>query len=220
MKKRLLSKRCGDWTPQDTRNGIEPKQKENWKLRRFTDNCRKSAEQREKGELKPLELQNAEEFIIREVQSKVYAAEVEPLRRNEESLRGSTLTPFNPVLVNGILRSHTRLRHADDLPYDVKCPIILPKRNHVTGLIVKYYHELEGHQMGLKYTIDHVREEYLVVHVREQVKRVMRECLECTRRFRSKPAHQQMAPLQKIILQQSSRPFESCAVDLGGPFLT
>ena len=220
MKKRLLSKRCGDWTPQDTRNGIEPKQKENWKLRRFTDNCRKSAEQREKGELKPLELQNAEEFIIREVQSKVYAAEVEPLRRNEESLRGSTLTPFNPVLVNGILRSHTRLRHADDLPYDVKCQIILPKRNHVTGLIVKYYHELEGHQMGLKYTIDHVREEYLVVHVREQVKRVMRECLECTRRFRSKPAHQQMAPLQKIILQQSSRPFESCAVDLGGPFLT
>ena len=215
-----MSKWCGDWTPQDTRNGIEPKQKENWKLRRFTDNCRKSAEQREKGELKPLELQNAEEFIIREVQSKVYAAEVEPLRRNEESLRGSTLTPFNPVLVNGILRSHTRLRHADDLPYDVKCPIILPKRNHVTGLIVKYYHELEGHQMGLKYTIDHVREEYLVVHVREQVKRVMRECLECTRRFRSKPAHQQMAPLQKIILQQSSRPFESCAVDLGGPFLT
>ena len=27
-----MSKRCGDWTPQDTRNGIESKQKENWKL--------------------------------------------------------------------------------------------------------------------------------------------------------------------------------------------
>ena len=125
-------------------------------VRRFTDNCRKPAEQREKGELKPLELQNAEEFIIREVQSKVYSAEIEPLRRNKEILRGSTLAPFNPVLVNGILRSNTRLRHADDLPYDVKCPIILPKRNHVTGLIVKYYHELEVHQMGLNYTINHV----------------------------------------------------------------
>ena len=189
-------------------------------VRRFTGNCRKSAEQREKGELKPLELQNAEEFIIQEVQSKEYAAEVEPLRRNEGSLRGSTLAPFNPVLVNGILRSHTRLRHADDLPYDVKCPIILPTRNHVTGPIVKYYHELEGHQMGLNYTIDHVREKYLVVHVREQVKGVMRECFECTRRFRSKPAQQQMAPLQKIRLKQSSRPFESCSVDFGGPFLT
>ena len=189
-------------------------------VRRFTNNCRKSAKQREKGELKPLELQNAEEFIIREVQSKVYAAEIEALRKSKEILRGSALSLFNPVLVNGILRSHTRLRHADDLPYDVKCPIILPKRNHVTGLIVKYYHELEGHQMGLNYTINHVREKYLVVHVREQVKRVMRECFECARRFRSKPAHQQMAPLQKIRLQQSFRPFASCAVDFGGPFVT
>ena len=74
--------------------------------------------------------------------------------------------------------------------------------------------------MGLNYTINHVREKYLMVHIREQVKRVMRECFECARRFRSKPAHQQMAPLPKIRLQQSSRPFESCAVDFGGPFLT
>ena len=99
----------------------------------FTDNCRKSAEQREKGELKPLELQNAEEFIIQEVQSKVYSAEIEPLTRNKEILRENTLAAFNPVLVNGILRN-TRLRHVDNLPYDVQCPIILPKMNHVTGL--------------------------------------------------------------------------------------
>ncbi|XP_068749345.1 uncharacterized protein [Montipora capricornis] len=159
-------------------------------------NCRKSAEQREKGELKPLEIQNAEEFIIREVQSKVYASEIEALRRNKEILGGSTLAPLNPVSVNGIMRCNTRLRHADDLPYDLKCSIILPKRrNHVTGLIVKYYHELEGHQMGLIYTINHVREKYLVVLVREQVKRVMTECFECARRLRSKPASQQMAPL-------------------------
>ena len=29
---RLVSKRCGDWTPQDTQNGVKSKQKENWKL--------------------------------------------------------------------------------------------------------------------------------------------------------------------------------------------
>ena len=61
------------------------------------------------------------------------------------------------ILVNGILKSNTRLRHADDLPYNVKCPVILPKRNHVTRLIIKYYHEIKGHQMGLNYTINHVR---------------------------------------------------------------
>ena len=101
-------------------------------LCQFTDNCRKPAEQKEKGELKPLELQNAEEFIIQWVQSKVYAAEIEPLRRNKEILTGSTLAQFNPVLVNGILRFNTRLRHVGNLPYGVKCPIILPKRNHMT----------------------------------------------------------------------------------------
>ena len=68
-------------------------------VRRFTDNCRKSAEQRDKGELKPLELQNAKEFITGEVQSEVYSAEIEPLRRNKEILRGITLAPFNPVLM-------------------------------------------------------------------------------------------------------------------------
>ena len=114
--------------------------------------------------------QNNEEFIIREVQSKVYSVEREPLRRNKEILKGSTLAPFNPVLVNDILRTNTRLRQADDLPYDIKCQIILPKRNHVTQLIVKYYHELEGYQMGLNYTINNMREKYLVIHVREQEK--------------------------------------------------
>ena len=188
-----MSKRCGDWTPQDTLNGIESKKKGELEIglslvrvtawvRRFTDNCRKPADQRKKSELKPLELQNTEEFIIRGVQFKVYSAEMESLKRNKEILRGSTLAPFNPVLVyNGILRSNTRLSHVDDLPYDVKCPIILPKRNHITGLIIKYYHELEGHQMGLNFTINHAREKYLVVHVHEQVKRVMRECFECAR---------------------------------------
>ena len=81
------------------------------------------------------------------------------------------MAPFNPVLVNGILRSNIRPRHADDLRYDVKSPVILPKRNHVTRLIVKHFYELEGYQMGLNYTINHVREKYLVVHVRKQVKK-------------------------------------------------
>ena len=44
---------------------------------------------------------------------------------------------------------------------------------------VKYYHESEGRQMA--------REKYLVIHVREEVKRVSRKCRECARRFKVKP---------------------------------
>ena len=59
-----MSKRCGDWNPKDTRNGIELKRKGELEIgfslvrvtawvRRFTGNCRKPAEQGEKSELKP-----------------------------------------------------------------------------------------------------------------------------------------------------------------------
>ena len=149
----------------------------------FTANCRRLTNQRLQGELTPLELEDAAEAIIREVQTEKYAAEMYALRRNKQIPRESTLALLNPVLANGIVRSNTRLQQADDPPYKVKCPIILPKREQVTGLIVKYYHESEGHQMGLNYTINHLRARHFVVHAREQVKRVMRECLECAKRF-------------------------------------
>lgn len=46
----------------------------------------------------------------------------------------------------------------------------------------------EGNQMGVNYTINHLREKYIVIHVREEVKRrVNRECRECARRFKVQP---------------------------------
>ena len=43
--------------------------------------------------------------------------------------------------------------------------------------------------MGLNYTINHVQEKYLVVHVCEQVKRVMRERFETISIKASSPAN-------------------------------
>jgi len=137
-------------------------------VHQFNANCRRPADQRSKGVM-PLELQDAEEAIIREVQTQTYAAEIDALRRIKQIPRQSTLALLNPVFVNGILKSKTRLQNADDLPYEVKCPIILPKKNQVTGLIAKYYHESEGHRMGLNYTINHLREKYFVVHARNKL---------------------------------------------------
>ena len=74
--------------------------------------------------------------------------------------------------------------------------------------------------MGVNYTINHLQENYLVIHVREEVKRVNRECLECARRFKVQPVQQQMAPLPQIRLQMTTKPFANCAVDFGGPYLS
>ena len=189
-------------------------------VQRFVSNCRRPEIQRVLGELTPLELTTAEIEIIRESQNEAYSEETEALAKKKPLPRKSTLLPCTPILINRILRSNTRLQHSDDLPDDVKFPIILPKRNNVTRLIVKYHYESEGHRMGVNYTINHLREKYLVIHVREEVKRVNRECCKCARHFRVQPVQQQMAPLPQIRLQMTTKPFANCAVDFEGPYLT
>ena len=60
----------------------------------------------------------------------------------------------------------------------------------------------------------------MVVHARETVKKVIKECAECRIRFRGKLATQQMAPLPTIRLEATMKPFTNCAIDFAGPYLT
>ena len=81
----------------------------------------------------------------------------------------SSLLPFNPLLDNVILRSHSRVRNADELSKDAKFPIILPKKEHeAKPYITKYHHEMQCYEIGVNCTIDHLQEIYLVVHVRQK----------------------------------------------------
>ena len=61
---------------------------------------------------------------------------------------------------------------------------------------------------------------YFVVQGQQQVKRCIKECAECNRRFRGCPAKQQMAPLPRIRLEMTWRPSANCATDFAGPFCT
>jgi hypothetical protein len=131
----------------------------------------------------------------------------------------STILKLMPIWKDGLLHSNMRLVYSNDLSEDVKFPIILPKRHPVTKLIVKYHHKCEGHRMGVNVTLNHLRERYHVVH-REMVKRTIKECSECKRRFIGKPGTQQMAPLPKLRLEMTMKPFTNCAVDFAGPYLT
>ena len=112
---------------------------------------------------------------------------MEVLHRGQPVPKTSSLLKLNPMLENGVMRSNTRLRNADAISQDVKFPIILPKKNHVTNLVVKYHHESEHHEMGVNFTINHLREKYLVVHARQEVKRCVSSCAECSIRFRIRP---------------------------------
>ena len=175
---------------------------------RFIKNCRVPEEQRIKGEFTTKELSDTELDIIKEAQKEVFNEEIIALTARKELSKRSHLLPLTPMLAGGLLRSNTRLRRSDDLAADTKFPIILPKKHHVTQLIVKYHHEMESHKMGVNYTLNHLRARYHVIHSRQEVKACIHNCFECKRRFRLHPAKQQMAP------------FTNCATDYGGPYLT
>jgi hypothetical protein len=189
-------------------------------VHRFVHNCRRKKKERTRGELTADELRRTEEKIIQEAQSECYPGEIEALKQNKTLPKKSTILTFTPILMDGLLRAHTRLCYSEAVPNSVKYPVILPKKHPVTELIIKYHHEKEGHQMGLNYTLNHLRERYIIVHARETVKRILRECNECKRRFRGKPSQQQMAPLPSIRLEVTMKPFTNCAVDFAGPFFT
>ena len=89
------------------------------------------------------------EKIIKEAQGNAFKAEICALENNQPLPRRSSLLPLTPVMIKGTLRSNTRLQYSTDLPAEVKFPVILPKKTHVTKLVVKFYHESEGHRMGV-----------------------------------------------------------------------
>ena len=161
---------------------------------RYINNCSRTQSEHITGELTVDELRQTEVKIIQKAQYEVYSEEIEASKKKKDLPKRSSILTFTPILMDGLLRSNTRLRYSDNLPNSVKYPVILPKKHPVTIQIIKYHHEREGHEMGLNHTLNHLRENYVIVHAREMVKRVLKDCMECKRRFRRQTCHTTNSP--------------------------
>ena len=116
-------------------------------VRRFVDNCR--SPNRESGELKTEEIEDAAIQVIKGAQRKAYPDEYLALQRQRELPKKSKLLGLQPWLdEGGQLRCDGRLKYAEFLPQDARFPIILLRKNCVTKLIVKHYHEKDNHAGG------------------------------------------------------------------------
>ncbi len=103
------------------------------------------------------------------------------------------------------MRCDGRLIYAEFLSYDVRFPVILPRRSRVTKLIVKQYHEQCHHASGTKQTLSALSARYWIISGREVIREWEKECAECRRR-KAKACKQIMAPLPTIRLKPSCRP--------------
>ena len=75
------------------------------------------------------------------MQAEAFKEEFTALIHKKELPSNSKLLGLCPKLDgDGIIRSDGRLAYAEFLSYDVRYPAILPRKNWVTKLIVRYYH--------------------------------------------------------------------------------
>ena len=172
------------------------------------------------GELSADELNQTEIKLIKETQSSYFPEEYDSLKHKKALLSSIKLLGLQPKLdSDGLMRSDSRLKHAKFLSYDVRYPVILPRKSWVTKLIVKEFHEKGHHATGTNQTLSALSARYWIVSAREVIRELEKACAECRRR-KAKACEQVMAPLPISRLKKSLRAFTRTAVDFGGPFIT
>ncbi|XP_052218275.1 uncharacterized protein LOC127835894 [Dreissena polymorpha] len=176
-------------------------------------------EDRVSGPLNVVEIEESKTEMIKETQRRYFAEEYDKLSKNQKVGISSKLIKLNPRLdTEGVMRSDSRLKYFEFLPYDTKYPVLLPRKSPVTELIVKDAHEKNNHS-GTNQTLSDLSVKYWIVAAREQIRDWENKCSECKRR-KGHPKDQIMAPLPKVRTRVTMRAFSNVAVDFGGLYIT
>ena len=168
------------------------------------------------------EIKWAEDHIIQTCQWEAFPEDMKRLVNLGAVAPKSKLNRLRPCLdKNGIMRTAGRLRSSENLPEDMKCPIILPRKNHVSQLIIRHYHtKVLKHTAGTSHTLAELNQKYWTIGGRSEVRRILEQCTPCGRK-NAKAKQQEMAPLpEHRYLPEKTRvwPFYHTGVDAAGPF--
>ncbi|XP_013384334.1 uncharacterized protein LOC106154518 [Lingula anatina] len=169
------------------------------------------------GPLTVVEITQATHEIVKIVQRKVFLRDISKEMPSEKINAQGYLSPLrklNPFQQDGVLRVGGRLQQAD-LDESRRHPMILPSYHHVTDLVVRHYHEKEGH-IGANHVLSVIRQQFWIVQGLKTVKRVIGRCIVC-KRWSSHPIKQVMAPLPMDRVTPGEPPFSCVGVDYFGP---
>ena len=161
-----------------------------------------------KGELTLKELYNAEREVIQFVQSKSFSL--------EECDTPKSLRKLNPERRDGILCVKGRLENAP-IGVELRQPVILPKKGHVTEMVIKHYHRMVGHS-GRNQTLAFIRRKYWIINGRTAVRRVLGRCIQCKKQ-NARRGEQFMASLPAYRVTPDEPPFSDTGIDYFGPIL-
>lgn len=162
------------------------------------------------------DLKKAEVAILRMVQEVHFEKDIEKLVRKVTVGTESSLYRLDPILDdNGLIRVGGRMSHSSDT-YEVIHPVILPRKSHVTQLLIRHFHERVQHQ-GRGITTNELRSNgYWIIGCSAAVSSTIYHCLKC-RKFRGRTQDQKMSdlPFDRV---DPAPPFSYCGVDYFGPF--
>jgi hypothetical protein len=116
---------------------------------------------------------------------------------------------------HGFLRCCGRLARAD-LPDDAKFPLLLPKSDHFTTLIILDAHR-RMHHCGEAQTLTEVRQKFWVPHGRSAVRQVTSKCVQCRKLKTGVPFALPDMPPWPLERVSKSAPFQFVGIDYFGP---
>ncbi|UYV80978.1 hypothetical protein LAZ67_19002335 [Cordylochernes scorpioides] len=185
-----------------------------WCLR-FGANCQRASKEREYGPLTTAEMNRAIMVIVKLVQCSEFLHEIQSLNDHCQLPNKNRILDLGPFLDDeGLLRVGGRLQRSN-LSSNQKHPMILPKKHHITRLIIQEYHQRYLHA-GPHLVLSLIRNKYWILGGREIVRRVVKNCLICFK-LRARTVEQIMGNLPPDRVNPS-RPFLKTGIDIAGPF--
>ena len=156
------------------------------------------------------EMLEARNLLLKATQEINYKQEISYLKNSDTFKEPAIVRQLNLYLDDkDLLRCRGRLQYTD-LTHDTKFPILIPKDNYLTTLIIQSMHKAVMHG-GVCETLTHIRQTYWIPQGRQLVKRIISECVTCRKiqgaPFRSVPA----PPLPK------SKAFQLTGIDYAAP---
>lgn len=163
------------------------------------------------------ELDEAEIRICRLLQMKHFPEEYALLEEGKEILPQSNIFCLSPVMGDDkVIRVGSRTGNCKWIPYATRWPIILPKDDWTTNLIILHYHNEFCHQ-NENSQIAAIRGKFWIPAIRQVVRRATQRCQYCKNR-RARPQQPIMGSLPTDRVEPFVRPFSYVGLDYAGPF--
>ncbi|XP_055585244.1 uncharacterized protein LOC129738083 [Uranotaenia lowii] len=175
------------------------------------------------GPLTKAELQKSEIYLFRYAQE-IYQHEMEILSSHKVGIvqrnipKNSPLHKLNPFLdENLVIRVRGRISACEFASFDIKNPIILPRSDHITYLIVLYCH-IRYHHQNHQTVINELRQRFHIGGLRSLYKTVRKSCQVC-KIDRAIPQPPLMSDLPPCRVAAFTRPFSYLGIDYFGPII-